>query len=99
MAKEFAEAFYKSKAWQKCRESYIKSVGGLCEDCMAKGIVKAGDIVHHIEHITINNINNPDITLNWGNLKLVCRDCHAEEHKGNKNRRYKVDDMGNVILI
>ncbi len=35
------------------------------------------------------------ITLNFENLELLCRDCHAAQH--NKNlRRYKVDEFGNV---
>lgn len=99
MARKFAESFYKSKAWETCRAGYIKSVGGLCEDCLAKGIYTPGDTVHHIEHITQQNINNPEITLNWNNLRLVCRQCHADEHKKKDNRRYEVDSEGNVIWI
>ena len=96
--KEYAEEFYKSKTWQKCRESYSKSVGGLCEDCMAKGIITPGDTVHHIKHITPQNISNAMITLDWNNLRLVCRDCHAKEHSSHKDRRYSVDENGNVAI-
>lgn len=96
--KEYAKQFYSSQPWQKCRNAYKKSVGGLCEDCLARGIYKAGDIVHHIKHITPSNINDPSITLNWDNLKLVCMQCHSEEHKQTTNRRYTVDEFGNVIL-
>lgn len=94
--KDYAETFYKSKAWQKCRESYAASVGGLCERCKANGIIKPGEIVHHKKHITPNNINDPNITLNYNNLELLCRDCHGEKHKRLK-RRYKIDKQGNVI--
>lgn len=97
--KEYAEGFYKSKAWQKCRASYIKSVGGLCEDCLAKGIYKSGDIVHHIEHITPQNITNTSITLDWNNLRYVCRDCHAKEHNNKPNRRYQINDDGSVVIV
>ena len=94
--KEFAKQFYKGEAWQNCRAEYIQKVGGLCEDCLAKGIYKPGVIVHHIEHVTPKTIDNPEITLNHGNLRLVCRDCHAEEHKTERSRRYIVDAEGNV---
>ena len=93
---EYAETFYKSKAWQKCRKAYAKSKGELCERCLNKGIYKAGEIVHHKQHITPGNITDPNIILAWDNLELLCRDCHAQEHDRRK-RRYKVDDMGRVI--
>lgn len=92
----YAETFYKSKAWQKCRTAYAKSKGGLCERCLARGIYRAGEIVHHKQHITPGNITDPNIILAWDNLELLCRDCHAQEHDRRK-RRYKVDDMGRVI--
>ena len=98
MAQEYAKNFYESKAWKECRKSYIKSVGGLCEDCLAKGIYKPGIIVHHIKHITPENITDVSITLNWNNLRYVCRDCHGEEHSNKGNRRYYVDEAGNVII-
>lgn len=71
MAKPYAIKFYKSKAWRKCREEYITKVFGLCEWCG-----ESGHIVDHIEPITPDNINNPDITLNHDNLQYLCLDCH-----------------------
>lgn len=88
---QYAETFYKSFAWQQCRDSYARSVGYLCEECGA-----AGEIVHHIKHITPDNINDPNITLGFDNLQLLCRDCHAKKHKKN-NRRYRVDSAGRVV--
>ena len=92
--KPYAESFYKSAAWVKTSKSYAKSVGGLCERCRSRGIIRAGELVHHKTHITPDNISDESITLNWDNLQLVCRDCHAELHKSMK--RYKVDSMGRV---
>jgi 5-methylcytosine-specific restriction protein A len=92
--KEFAKSFYKSKAWQRTREAYAKSVGWLCEDCLKRGVYKPGDIVHHRQALTPENIHDPSVALAWSNLKLVCRDCHAKEHGGAK--RYRVDEMGRV---
>lgn len=93
--KQFAEAFYKSKAWQNCRSSYLEAQGGLCEDCLARGIYRPAEIVHHIVPIDDSNINDPAVTLNWSNLRAVCRECHAVEH-GARVRRYTIDDMGRI---
>lgn len=93
--REFAEAFYSSKAWQDTRTAYKKSVGGLCEVCLEHGRYNAGEIVHHIIPLSPDNINNPLITLDWSNLQCVCRDCHGKIHD-KKQRRYKIDSMGRV---
>lgn len=94
--KEFARSFYKSKRWQSTREAYLRSVGGLCERCLKKGIYKPAVIVHHKVYITPENIHTPEITLDWNNLEAVCRECHEDEHRGD-DRRYRVDDMGRVF--
>lgn len=97
MAREFAKAFYSSKAWQECREEYARSKRYLCEDCLARGIITVGEIVHHINEITPENINDASVTLNFDNLRMVCRKCHAEEH-GAKTTRYTVDELGRVFI-
>ena len=99
MAREFARGFYSSKTWQDCRDEYAKKQHYLCEDCLARGIYRPGVIVHHIEELTPMNIDRPEVTLNPSNLKLVCRGCHAEEHKAhNKGRRYLIGDDGKIII-
>lgn len=101
--KEYAKQFYKSKAWQACREGYMRSVGGLCERCYARGILTPGVIVHHKTYITPENIGDPTVTLNWDNLECVCRQCHEDEHKSGthnrKSKRYMVDDFGHVVAV
>lgn len=76
VAKDFADGFYHSRKWKRCRESYIRyrvSVdGGMCEECREQ----MGYIVHHKEHITERNINNPDVTMGFPNLEYVCKECH-----------------------
>lgn len=100
MAKEYAKAFYNSTAWIKCKNSYIKSVFGLCERCG-----KPGYIVHHKKHLTPNNINNPDITLNHDNLEYLCLECHNIEHKFKCERKpitapyTRFDLQGNLIQV
>ena len=47
MAKEWAKAFYNSKRWQQCKNSYISQRimvdGGICEVCGSS----QGYIMHH----------------------------------------------------
>ena len=97
MAKEYAKAFYNSSAWIKCKNSYIKSVYGLCERCGEPGY-----IVHHKKHLTPNNINDPNITLNHNNLEYLCLECHNEEHKRFKKKSpvkngFRFNDKGELI--
>ena len=94
LMQDYAKTFYKSKAWQACREAYLKQKHGLCEQCMRRGIYTPADTVHHVRHITPDNITDPSVTLNPENLMALCRDCHAEMHKG--KRRYMVDKYGRV---
>lgn len=95
MAKEFAKAFYKSHAWQACRDAYVETVGGLCERCLRRGEVTAGEIVHHKIALTPKNINNPSVTLNFANLELVCQTCHNKAH-GKSESRYEWTEMGDI---
>lgn len=100
---EFAKSFYRSKAWQHCRDGYAKAAGGLCEECLRRGIYQPGEIVHHRQPITPENIDDPTVTLSWDNLELVCRDCHAELHRGcygrqKRRRRYRLDALGRVTI-
>ena len=96
--KEYAKDFYNSKAWKQCRVAYAKSKKYLCENCLQRGLLTPGEIVHHIINITPENINDPKITLNFENLRLVCRKCHAEEHTSPRDRRYYIDEYGKVII-
>lgn len=96
MAQSFARKFYSGKPWQLCRDAYAKSVSGLCERCLRAGLYEPGTIVHHKIHLTAQNIQDADVALNWDNLELVCRKCHAEEH-GKKPKRYELDEMGRMI--
>lgn len=76
-------------------------MGGLCEQCLKKGIYTPGEIVHHSNtHVTPDNVDDPEVTLSFNNLELLCRDCHAKVHEemyGHDARRYVVDERGNVV--
>lgn len=106
MARDFARKFYNSKAWRNARAEYKKSVGGLCERCLAKGLYNPAEIIHHKTHITPDNILDPFITLSWDNLEALCRDCHAEvhdeiytkQHPAGRSARYKINDDGSITV-
>ena len=80
MAQDWAKKFYNSKKWKKCRASFILSKNGLCERCLSNDKYVPGEEVHHIIYLTPENINNPDITLSFENLELLCASCHSKEH-------------------
>lgn len=94
--KEYAKEFYLSAQWRNCRDRYLNSVGGVCELCKENGTIERAEIIHHIKHITPDNINDPDITLNWNNLQALCRSHHMLVHSS-KARRFAVDSSGHVI--
>lgn len=92
-----AKRFYKSSAWQKCRQSYIYSAHGLCEHCEGPGY-----IVDHIIEINIENVNDPDITLNHENLQYLCTPCHNKKTftKHSPLREgFCFDENGNLIQV
>lgn len=89
------DAFYSTKKWRKCRQTYIAKVGGLCEMCLKQGIVRPGSELHHKIHLTQENITDPRITLNHDNLIYLCIDHHHEMHTG---KRWRTDEQGRVSL-
>ena len=71
MSKDYAIGFYSSTAWKTCREVYKKKMCYLCESCG-----EPASEVHHIKHLTPDNIDNPEVTLNESNLMCLCHKCH-----------------------
>ena len=92
---ERIEAFYSTMAWRKCRESFLRSKGRLCEICLSKGLIEPATQVHHKKPITPENVKNPEITLNHQNLMALCDECHREQHNA---RRWRCDPDGHVRL-
>lgn len=100
MAQDFAIPFYNSARWKKCRRGYISSVNGLCERCLKAGRYVPGEIVHHKVELTARNIGDENIALSWGNLELLCQDCHNAEHMtrhGNTAAGLAFDEQGNLM--
>ena len=92
--RDWYERFIISKTWIKCARSYKASVNGLCERCLARGLITPAEEVHHKVKLTPQNINRPEVSLNWANLIALCKDCHMKEHR--KQKRWTVDEDGNV---
>lgn len=103
MARDFAYAFYHSAAWRKCRDTYMRMGEGLCEPCLARGVYTPAVIVHHKVKLTPENIDDPEVTLNFEHLERVCRKCHADEHPEiypqRQAPRVWFDKDGNVVRI
>lgn len=99
MAKEYAKSFYNSKAWKRVRKAYFNSQYGLCEICLKNGEYTPGDIVHHIKYITPQNINDPEITLNFNNLQLLCQEHHNKIHSTSKATKdgYRFNAKGELV--
>lgn len=81
--------FYGSKAWKSVRDTYKRSKQGLCERCLAKGLIVPADEVHHKIRLTKENINEPSISLNYDNLEALCTECHDKEHEEDARNRWK----------
>lgn len=99
--KKWAQNFYTGSKWKKCREAYIAERnaidGGLCEECGEL----PGYIVHHILSLNEVNISDPDIALNFKNLKYVCKICHDkfDGHFLNNNQKNKVNLSKRVLFF
>lgn len=79
------QSFYKSTEWTSLLTTLklqrLNSNGDLiCEHC-GKPLVKAYDIIgHHIEELTLDNVNRAEISLNPNNIALVHFKCHNIIH-------------------
>lgn len=72
--KRVGDVVYHTQAWRKLRHYYYGKRHGICEQCGMPG-----DIVDHIEEITEENVNDPEITFNEENLQLLCLSCHNKK--------------------
>lgn len=70
---------------------------GMCERCFALGKLNPAKVVHHIEHLTPQSVNDPHYGLRYANLRRLCQDCHAFVHSGQTESRVTFDESGNVV--
>jgi len=92
--------FYKSALWKKTRLNALKRDKYLCVKCG-----KPAEVVHHVEHLTLDNVDKPEVALNLDNLMSLCSGCHFEAHRGEhcmgrineENNPYTFDANGMLI--
>ena len=91
--REFAKAFYKSRAWKETSRAYMESKNYICERCGGAAL-----ICHHRKYLSPENIWNPAVSLDWNNLECLCQDCHNKEHfsSGAPDSFLLFDSKGNV---
>ncbi len=110
MARDFSKQFYDSKEWQRTREYILMRDRYTCTHCG-----RPAQEVHHIIHLSKDNMDDPSVTLNPNNLTSLCRDCHFEEHRqdqangrrkhpgGPSNKEvgegYTFDESGQLVKI
>ena len=69
------KAFYNSDEWKVRRLQQLDGHDYACEECGA-----TAEEVHHIVFLTIENVNDYNISLNPSNLKCLCHRCHNIAH-------------------
>ena len=78
--------FYKTNEWVNLRKllmlERVNEDGELICTCCGKPILKKYDcIAHHKEELTLENVNDVNISLNPNNIDLIHRKCHDEIHQ------------------
>ena len=79
--RKIIDKFYKSKQWADTRKYVLMRDKYLCQHCG-----KPASEVHHIKHLTEDNVNDPNISLNPDNLVSLCWKCHRAEHKADDGK-------------
>lgn len=69
--------FYTSKEWRQFRLNLILERGNICQRC-GKTTKQSQLIGHHKEPLTIENVNDTNISLNPNNVDIICVGCHNE---------------------
>lgn len=86
-------SFYKSQTWGRAREAYLKKLRYVCERCGG-----AANVVHHREHLNVDNVTDAATAYGFENLEALCSRCHNEEHKRGR-RRYVFLNDGSVKIF
>ena len=73
--------FYTSREWSEFRRGLILERGFKCEYCGELILNKYDLILHHEEELTLENVNDYNVSLNPSNIKIVHHKCHNEIHK------------------
>lgn len=80
--REELKKFYDRKAWRVARENALMRDKYLCVLCLNKHKVTPAEVVHHKKHLSLENMDDPNIAYNLENLISLCSNCHTEVHQG-----------------
>jgi len=82
--------YYHSRQWGLLRNYYI-TTHPLCEQCLANGISREAEEVHHIKEFMSGETDADrwQLLLDETNLMSVCRDCHMQIHGERHSAKYK----------
>lgn len=72
--------FYDSKEWKGFRRTILSERKPICWHC--KKQFKSTDtiVVHHKEELTLENVNDYNVSLNPDNVEMVHLECHNDIH-------------------
>ena len=87
--------FYQSDLWKKFRDNIIAERltddGMTIDEVTGKPILKRYDIIlHHKEHLTEDNVNDYNVSLNPDNVQIVSHRTHNLIHGNNYSGRREV---------
>ena len=79
MALDPIHAFYCTDAYLSLAQMCKVKSGGICARCGQ--IFEIAELrPHHIIELTLDNIDDVNITLNPDNIEVLCEDCHNAQH-------------------
>ena len=87
---QWQQRFYNSAKWIKLRNEVREEREMRCAMCGR--LIRGRPIVDHIKEITPDNKEDESITLNKGNLQLLCLDCHNVKTFKGRLRYYTIEE-------
>ena len=70
-----------SAEWRTIRQRVMaKQVW--CQECIKHGVVRAGEVVHHIVEVETGRTESEqrELAFSESNLQVLCRRCHNKHH-------------------
>lgn len=88
---------YRSSKWKKLRQAKLMEQP-LCEICLARGITKLADSVHHADSFT-NYIGSQRLWKAYDptNLVSVCNQCHSWLHRNGTTRGIDIEKEAKLL--
>lgn len=94
---EDRQQIYQSSKWKKLREAKLMEQP-LCEICLARGIIKFAEDVHHKDSF-LNYEGNDRLwkAYDYSNLLSVCKECHSFLHRKGTTHSFDMDAVVNEL--